>query len=150
MKSATCNFTANSNIGRTNFDTHTLSSRDEVLISLDILLQVLLSSWCSERKVLVEDPGEGSGRPGPALSKGMDDRPPPLSQGLDPPLSTVIFPTHFIYVWLRTCSTISSWLERIRNSLICCRIQQKIHETHKMCSWLDHKRSSHKKFAYLL
>ena len=77
MKSATCNFTANSNIGRTNFDTHTLSSRDEVLISLDILLQVLLSSWCSERKVLVEDPGEGSGGPGPPLSKGMDDRPPP-------------------------------------------------------------------------
>ena len=50
MKSATCNFTANSNthvckFGRTKFDTHT------VLISLFILLQVLLSSWCSEWKV---------------------------------------------------------------------------------------------------
>ena len=44
MKSATCNFTGNSNICRTNFDTHTLSSRDEVLISLVTLLQVLLSS----------------------------------------------------------------------------------------------------------
>ena len=40
--------------------------------------------------------------------------------------STVIFSTHFICVWLRTCSTISSWLERIRNLLICCRIQQKV------------------------
>ena len=30
---------------------------------------------------------------------------------------------HFIYGWLRTCSPISSWLERIRNSLICSRIQ---------------------------
>ena len=32
--------------------------------------------------------------------------------------STVIFPTHFICVWLRTCLTISWWLEHIRNSLI--------------------------------
>ena len=40
--------------------------------------------------------------------------------------STVIFPMHFICMWLRTCSTIFSWLERIRNSLICCRIQQKV------------------------
>ena len=64
--------------------------------------------------------------------------------------STVIFPTHFNCVWLRTCSTISSWLERIRNLLVCCRIQQKIHETYKICSWLEHKRSSHKEFVYLL
>ena len=34
-------------------------------------------------------------------------------------------------------STISSWLEGKRNLLICCRIQQKIHETHKICLWLD-------------
>ena len=42
---------------------------------------------------------------------------------------------HFICVWLRTCSTISSQLdcEHIRNLLICCRIQQKIQETHKIC-----------------
>ena len=33
------------------FDTHAVLSRDEVLISLIILLQVLLSSWRSERKV---------------------------------------------------------------------------------------------------
>ena len=64
--------------------------------------------------------------------------------------STVIFPTHFICVWLRTCSTISSWHERIRNSLICCRIQQKIHETHKICSWCQHIRGSHEEFAYQL
>ena len=50
MKLAMRNFTANSNthvckFGWTKFDTHT------VLISLFILLQVLLSSWCSEWKV---------------------------------------------------------------------------------------------------
>ena len=37
--------------GRTKFHTHTVLSRDEVLISLIILLQVLLSSWRSARKV---------------------------------------------------------------------------------------------------
>ena len=37
--------------GRTKFDTHTVLSRDQVLISLIILLQVLLSSWRSARKV---------------------------------------------------------------------------------------------------
>ena len=37
---------------------------------------------------------------------------------------------HFICVW--TFWTISSWLEQIRNSLICWKIQQKIHETHKI------------------
>ena len=37
--------------GRTKFDTHTVLSRDEVLISLIILLEVLPSSWCSARKV---------------------------------------------------------------------------------------------------
>jgi len=55
MKLATCNFTANSNthvckFGQTTFDTHI------VLISLFILLQVLLSSWCSEWKVQVYFP----------------------------------------------------------------------------------------------
>ena len=35
-------------------------------------------------------------------------------------------------MWLRTCWTICSWLEQIRNLLICRRIQQKIHETHKI------------------
>ena len=30
----------------------------------------------------VADPGEGSGGPGPPLSKGLDDRLPPLSKGL--------------------------------------------------------------------
>ena len=39
---------------------------------------------------------------------------------------------HFICVWLRTCWTVFSWLEWIRNLLICCRIQQKIDETHKI------------------
>ena len=37
--------------GRTKFDTHTVLSRKEVLISLIILLQVLPSSWYSARKV---------------------------------------------------------------------------------------------------
>ena len=37
--------------GRTKFHTHTVLLRDEVLISLIILLQVLLSSWRSVRKV---------------------------------------------------------------------------------------------------
>ena len=37
--------------GRLKFDTHTVLSREEVLISLIILLQVLLSSWRSARKV---------------------------------------------------------------------------------------------------
>ena len=31
-----------------------------------------------------------------------------------------------------------------------CRIQQKWHETHKICLWLERIRSSHKEFAYLL
>ena len=44
-QSQTCKF------GRTKFDTHTVLSRDEVLISLIILLQVLLSPWRSARKV---------------------------------------------------------------------------------------------------
>ena len=57
---------------------------------------------------------------------------------------------HFICVWLRTSSTISSWLERITNSLVCCRIQQKIHETHKICSWLQRIRSLHEVLNYLL
>ena len=37
--------------GRTKFDTHTVLLRDKVLISLIVLLQVLLSSWRSARKV---------------------------------------------------------------------------------------------------
>ena len=41
-----------------------------------------------------------------------------------------------------------TWVQkRIR---ICCRIQQKIHETHKICLWLERIRSLHKEFAYLL
>ena len=55
-----------------------------------------------------------------------------------------------LFVWPRTFSTIFLWLERKRNSLICCRIQQKIHETHKICMWLESIRSWHKEFAYLL
>ena len=53
--------------------------------------------------------------------------------------STVIFP-------LRPCFKFSCGQELFqqflrdlsakRNSLICCRIQQKIHETHKICLWL--------------
>ena len=39
---------------------------------------------------------------------------------------------HFICVWPGTFWTISSWLEQIRNSLICWKMQQKIHETHKI------------------
>ena len=55
-----------------------------------------------------------------------------------------------IFVWPRTFPTISLWLERKRNSLICCRIQQKIHETHKICLWPERIKSWHKEFAYLL
>ena len=55
-----------------------------------------------------------------------------------------------IFVWPRTFPTISLWLERKRNSLICCRIQQKIHETRKICLWPERIRSWHKEFAYLL
>ena len=53
-------------------------------------------------------------------------------------------------MWPRTFSTISSWLKRKRNSLIYCRNQQKIHETHKICFWLERIRSWHMEFAYLL
>ena len=69
--------------GRMKFDTHTVLSRDEVLISLIILLQVLLSSWRSARKV-------------------------------------------------QLCL--------LRDLAFClqnCRIQQKLHETYKICLWLD-------------
>ena len=73
------------------------ATRDEVLISLIILLQVLLSSWCSARKV-------------------------------------------------QLC-----FLCDLAFHLQNCRIQQKLHETHKICLWLEHIRSLHlKKFDYLL
>ena len=36
----------------------------------------------------VADPGEGPGGPGPPLSKGLDDRLPPLSKRLDAALAT--------------------------------------------------------------
>ena len=75
-------------------NTHTASLCDEVLISFFVLLQVLLSSWRSERKYSL------------------------ISQAA----------LHFNCVWLRTCGR----LESIRSLLICCRIQQKIHETHKI------------------
>ena len=51
-------------------------------------------------------------------------------------------------MWPRTFSTISSCLERKRNSLISCRIQQKIHQKHKICLWLERIRSWQKEFAY--
>ena len=57
---------------------------------------------------------------------------------------------HFICMWPRTFSTISWWLGHIRNLLICRRIQQKIHETQRICSWLERIRSLHKEFASLL
>ena len=83
--------------GRTKFDTHTVLSRDEVLISFKILpLQVLLSSRRSARKVQ-----------------------------------------------LRLVRDLAFHLQN-------CRIQQKLHETHKICLWLERIRSSHKEFAYLL
>ena len=82
--------------GRTKFDTHTVLSRDEVLISLIVLLLVLLSSWRSARKV-------------------------------------------------RLCL-----LRDLAFHLQSCRIQQKLHEMHKICLWLERVRSSHKEFAYLL
>ena len=56
----------------------------------------------------------------------------------------------WIFLLPRTFSTISSWLECKRNSLICYTIQQNIHETHKICLWLERIRSCHKEFAYLL
>ena len=70
---------------------------NEVLISLIIFLQVLLSSWCSARKV-------------------------------------------------QLC-----FLRDLAFHLQNCRIQQKLHEMHKICLWLKHIRSLHlKKFDYLL
>ena len=75
--------------GRTKFDTHTILSCDEVLISLIIPLQVLLSSWRSAWKV-------------------------------------------------QLCS-----LGDLAFHLQNCRIQQKLQETHKICLWLEGKRSSH-------
>ena len=85
MKLAMRNFTENSKIC------------NEVLISLIILLQVLLSSWCSARKV-------------------------------------------------QLC-----FLRDLAFHLQNCRIQQKLHETHKICLWLERIRSLHlKKFNYLL
>ena len=65
--------------------------------------------------------------------------------------STVIFPTRpCISFWPRTFSTISWWLGHITNLLICRRIQQKIHETQRICLWLERIRSLHKEFASLL
>ena len=81
---------------RTRFDTHTVLSRHEVLISLIILLQVMLSSWRSARKV-------------------------------------------------QLC-----FLRDLAFHLQNCRIQYKLHETHKICLWFERIRSSHKEFVYLL
>ena len=78
------------------FDTHTVLSRDKVLISLIILLQVLLSSWSSARKV------------------------------------QLCFLCDLVF--------------HLQN----CTIQQKLHERHKICLWLERIKSSHKEFAYLL
>ena len=67
--------------------------------------------------------------------------------------STVIFLSRLcfkFFVWPGTLWTISLWLERKRNSLICCGIQQKIHKTHKIFFWLECIRSWHKEFAHLL
>ena len=76
---------------------HTILSSGEVLISLIILLQVLLSSWCSARKV-------------------------------------------------QLC-----FLRNLAFHLQNCRIQQKLHEMHKICLWLERIRSSQlKEFDYLL
>ena len=82
--------------GITKFDTHAVLLRDEVLISLIILLQVLLSSWPSERKV-------------------------------------------------QLC-LLCDLAFHLQN----CRIQQKLHETHKICLWLERISSWAKEFAYLL
>ena len=67
--------------------------------------------------------------------------------------SYINFPRNFAFhlcVPKNFFSIISSRLERKKSLLICCRIQQKIHETHKICLWLDLIRSSHKGFVYLL
>ena len=82
--------------GTTKFDTYAVLSHDEVLISLIILLQVLLSSWRSDRKV-------------------------------------------------QLCL-----LCDLAFHLQTCRIQQKLHETHKICLGLEGISSLHKEFAYLL
>ena len=77
-------------LGRTKFDTHTVLSRDEGLISFKILpFQVFLSPWRSTRKV-------------------------------------------------QLCL-----LRDLAFHLQNCRIQQKLHETHKICLWLERIRSSH-------
>ena len=81
--------------GRMKFDNHTVLLCYGVLISLIILLQVLLSSWRSARKV-------------------------------------------------QLC-----FLRDLAFHLQNCRIQQKLHETHKICLWLEGKRSSHIKGIHL-
>ena len=48
----------------------------------------------------VADPGEGSGGPGPPLSKGLDDRLPPLSKGLDAALATTWFVARQVWMWV--------------------------------------------------
>ena len=48
----------------------------------------------------VADPGEGSGGPGPPLSKGLDDRFPPLSKGLDAALATTWFVARQVWMWV--------------------------------------------------
>ena len=67
--------------------------------------------------------------------------------------STVIFPSRPCLKLIRVAKNyfnnfFVTWAQR--NSLICYRIQQKIHETHKICLWLECIRSWHKEFAYLL
>ena len=111
MKLAMRNFTANSNthvckFGWTKFDTHT------VLISLFILLQVLLSSCCSEWKVQLYFPRDLS---------------------LNFRVAKNFFNNFFM-----------TWAQKEFTYVICCRIQQKIHETHKICLWLERIRSWHK------
>ena len=97
--------------GRTKFDTHTVLSCDEVLISLYILLQVLLSSWHSERKVQLYFPRD------------------------------LAFHLHVAKNILNNKLFLCEL--RAKDSVICCRIQQKMHETHRICLWLEHIRSLH-------
>ena len=66
--------------------------------------------------------------------------------------STVMFPTRPCILFACGQDLFQQFLHDLsaKGICICCRIQQKIHETHKICLWLERIRSLHKEFAYLL
>ena len=144
MKLATCNFTSNSNmqIGRMKFDTHRRDPFNQQFPEISVQTQWISSVqpekfqknwstfwggplfWVRPVGILFEWIAL-SYRVTRSCSLWLDFfKCCFLLDAVKEKYSYISHTSlHFIYGWLRTCSPISSWLERIRNSLICSRIQ---------------------------